>query len=439
MNNIFRRLSHEQWLITALASTVLVILSLIIALTSSLGWTALAICSLLFILLYPLVWFAWKGYSFWRQTIMHLSTYTQILKEGEKNLHYKKQNKHNLLLDLQHQIADLAKTNFDQSHQQQTVDNLLSNILDSWSIPVCLFDQDLKLSYRNSAMNEQLQQPMLLGTSAESLGFVLSRQLNNGVLNHPNFNQKWQCQTIKYNNVESSHNQSAWLFTAINVSQLINKNQSITQQSLIRVLAHELRNSLTPMSSMTDTLLCSEKLDEQQTRLVLSRIQQRSDRLLAFIGEYTKLTQLPLPKLAWFNFSELLAEAKSMIPDDQLTIEFQGNEQCFGDSGQMAQVMINLLKNAVEANEKPETEIIIKAYYQQDNQRIEVTDNGPGFANLDNVLTPFYTTKSNGSGIGLSLCAEIIRNHGGQFLVQNVIVNDVLKGAHITMAWPLKE
>lgn len=370
---------------------------------------------------------------------MHLSTYTQILKEGEKNLHYKKQNKHNLLLDLQHQIADLAKTNFDQSHQQQTVDNLLSNILDSWSIPVCLFDQDLKLSYRNSAMNEQLQQPMLLGTSAESLGFVLSRQLNNGVLNHPNFNQKWQCQTIKYNNVESSHNQSAWLFTAINVSQLINKNQSITQQSLIRVLAHELRNSLTPMSSMTDTLLCSEKLDEQQTRLVLSRIQQRSDRLLAFIGEYTKLTQLPLPKLAWFNFSELLAEAKSMIPDDQLTIEFQGNEQCFGDSGQMAQVMINLLKNAVEANEKPETEIIIKAYYQQDNQRIEVTDNGPGFANLDNVLTPFYTTKSNGSGIGLSLCAEIIRNHGGQFLVQNVIVNDVLKGAHITMAWPLKE
>jgi len=369
---------------------------------------------------------------------MHLSTYTQILKEGEQNLHYKKQNKNNLLLDLQHQISDLAKINFDKSHQQQTVDNLLSNILDSWSIPVCLFDQNLKLSYRNSAMNEQLQQPMLLGTSATDLGFSLPHAANNGVLTHRVFNQKWQCQTIKFNNTQNSINQSGWLFTAINVSQLINKNQSLVQQSLIRVLAHELRNSLTPMSSMTDTLLNSEVLDEQQTRLVLSRIQQRSDRLLAFIGEYTQLTQLPLPKLAWFNFYELLAEAKSMIPDNRLTVEFQGNEQCFGDSGQMAQVMINILKNAVEANEKSETSIIIKTYYQQDNQRIEVTDNGPGFANLDNVLTPFYTTKSNGSGIGLSLCAEIIRNHGGQLLVQNVIVNDILKGAHITMTWPLK-
>lgn len=437
VNKIFRRLSHEQWLIITLSSTVLVILLLITALTYSLGWTVLATCSLLFILVYPLVWLAWKCYSFWRQTIMHLSTYTQILKEGEQNLHYKKQNKHNLLLDLQHQIADLAKTSFDKSHQQQTVDNLLSNILDSWSIPVCLFDQDLKLSYKNLAMNEQLQQPMLLETSANDLGFSLALSSNSGVLKHPHFNQKWQCQTIKYNNNENSSNQSGWLFTAINVSQLINKNQSIVQQSLIRVLAHELRNSLTPMSSMTDTLLSSEVLDEQQTRLVLSRIQQRSDRLLDFIGEYTQLTHLPSPKLAWFNFSELLAEAKSMIPDKTLSIEFQGNEQCFGDSGQMAQVMINILKNAVEANENSATNIIIKAYYQHDNQRIEITDNGPGFANLDNILTPFYTTKSNGSGIGLSLCAEIIRNHGGQILVENNIVNGSVNGAHIAMYWPL--
>ena len=69
---------------------------------------------------------------------------------------------------------------------------------------------------------------------------------------------------------------------------------------------------------------------------------------------------------------------------------------------------------------------------QQGKQIIEIIDNGPGFANLDNALTPFYTTKSHGSGIGLSLCAEITRNHGGDFTLENTG-----NGAKITMSWPV--
>lgn len=94
--------------------------------------------------------------------------------------------------------------------------------------------------------------------------------------------------------------------------------------------------------------------------------------------------------------------------------------------------MINLLKNAFEACDSNNSEIDVKAYHQQQLQVIEVSDNGPGFANLDNVLTPFYTTKQHGSGIGLSLCAEIVRNHGGQLKV----ANNTNGGAKITMQWP---
>ncbi|MEW6983894.1 PAS domain-containing sensor histidine kinase [Colwelliaceae bacterium 6471] len=420
-------MSHENWLITGLTSTIVVILLLVTALTRQFEWSWLAVCTLLFVLSYPLIWLAWACYRFWCDSLMRLTTYTQVLKEGERNLRFKKQNVNNLLLELQKEIAELADVNVQKHRQSQSVDNLLNQILESWPIPVCLFDHNLKLTYRNSAMNEQIQQPMLLGSLAEELGFVLK----DNKFFHPKFDGKWQCQTIHY----MQQQQKQWLFSSLDISQLLHKTQSTTQQNLIRVLGHELRNSLTPMYSMTETLLSNEYLDEQQTRLVLSRINKRSNRLLSFISEYSQLAQLPPPKLKWFNFSEVLVEAESMLNAPNCHVSFHGSEQCFGDIEQIAQVMINLLKNSFEARALDKSEIVVKAYHQQQLQVIEVSDNGPGFANLDNVLTPFYTTKQHGSGIGLSLCAEIARNHGGQLQV----TNDKKGGAKISMHWPNAE
>jgi nitrogen fixation/metabolism regulation signal transduction histidine kinase len=422
-------LSHENWLITGLSITVICLLSLTGALFLQLGWSNLAISTLLFSLSYPLIWFAWRCYWFWCQIIMQLSTYTQILREGEHNLHFKQQHPDNLLLELQKEIAALADVNLRKHLHDQSVDSLLNQVLDSWPIPVCLFDHDFKLTYRNSAMNEQLHQPMLLGSFSTNLGFTLK---NNNFI-HPMFDQKWQCQTISYLKHMNGEDKKQWLFSAIDISQLLHQAQSTTQQSLIRVLGHEIRNSLTPMYSMTDTLLSSEHLDEQQTLLVLTRIKKRSNRLLSFISEYSRLAQLPSPKLKWFNFIEILNEAESMLNASNCNVTFHGNEQCFGDMEQIAQVMINLLKNAFEACESNKSEIEVKVYYQQEQQIIEISDNGPGFANLDNVLTPFYTTKQHGSGIGLSLCAEIARNHGGQLKVSN----NNQGSAKITMHWPM--
>jgi len=106
----------------------------------------------------------------------------------------------------------------------------------------------------------------------------------------------------------------------------------------------------------------------------------------------------------------------------------------------MAQILINIFKNAQEACDEAPCKIDVSLYYRQENsqgyqqtkQVIKINDNGPGFANLDNALTPFYTTKSHGSGIGLSLCAEITRNHGGEFILTNTDI-----GAKITMSWPV--
>ncbi|KGJ91168.1 sensor histidine kinase [Colwellia psychrerythraea] len=426
------KLSHEQWLAFGLTSTVLVILALVIALTYQLGWSLLATATLVFFLSYPLIWLAWRCYNFWRQAIMQLTTYTQVVREGETNLRFKGQHQDNLLAELQQEISALAIGNANKVQQNQTLENVLSHILDSWPIPVCLFDENNQLSYRNIAMKEKIQQPMLIGTAAEDLGFILE----NDNLTHSQFNQQWQCQSVSY----LFQQKRCHIFSALDISQPLHQQQSITQQNIIRVLAHELRNSLTPMASMADTLLCNDSFNEEQVRMVLCRIKQRSERLLSFIEQYSQLSQLPAPKLSWFDFNDLLDEAKGMITEPCL-INYQGTDQCFADVQQMAQILINIFKNAQEACQQEQCQIDICLYYQQENsqgfqqtkQVIEITDNGPGFANLDNALTPFYTTKSNGSGIGLSLCAEITRNHGGEFTLENTVD----RGAKITMVWPV--
>jgi signal transduction histidine kinase len=420
-------LSHEQWLVTGLSLTVITILSLVSALTWQMSWSILAIVTLVFTLSYPLIWLAWRCYHFWCQTIMQLTTYTQVLNENECNLSFKQQHPDNLLLDLQKEIHQLFSKRLSKNKDQQTLNHVVSNILDAWPIPVCIFDHHLKLRYRNEAMNQQISQPMLINSSAQSLGFSLV----NAQLQHEKFNNKWQSQTISYL-LGKKQKEKQWLFTSINISPLLNQQQSHNQQSLIRVLSHELRNSLTPMYSMTDTLLCAAQLDEVQTRKVLSRIQQRSQRLLTFISEYSQLTQLPVPKIRWFSFKELLDEAKAMINTDTCQISMYGSEQCFGDRAQLTQVMINILKNAEQSQSN--IEVDINTYHQNDQQVIEINDTGPGFANLSNVLTPFYTTKTSGSGIGLALCVEIIHNHNGQLHVDNNKVG----GAKILMKWPLK-
>jgi signal transduction histidine kinase len=278
-------------------------------------------------------------------------------------------------------------------------------------------------------MNIAVEAPMLVGSSAKELGFVLKKN----ILSHPKFNQEWQNQTISYDDQSQDKNDKHWLFSAINVSKAVNQSQSTTQQKIIRVLAHEIRNSLTPMQSMTDTLLSEEEFEQTQTRLVLSRINERSKRLLLFISRYSELSHLPPPKFEWFSFTDLINDSRVILNDIEHSIDYQGNELCYGDMSQISQVMVNVLKNAKEASDKPELDIRIQVYSNSTHQIIEVTDNGPGFGNLENALTPFYTTKAQGSGIGLSLCSEIIRNHGGTVKVSN----QEYDGASITMTWPL--
>lgn len=446
-------MTREQKLLTGLITISGLFLILIIALLYSLNWSALGISTMLFVLLYPLCWFCRRVWRFWCLPVMQLTTYSQMLKEGAYSQQLSLGGKDELFTELLAEIDGLSMEKTREKAQALSVEQLVSQMMESWSLPICLFDQDKRLLYSNGVANDLIKQPVLQGKLAEDIGF---NWVNEGIT-HPAFLHGWEVNTIEYHQQGVTY----WLFSAVNITDSLNQAEISSQKNIVRVLSHELRNSLTPMASMADTLLSSEQFSEPQVRMVLERILKRSTRLLNFIQQYARLNQLPKVKTSWFIFKTVLDEAMAMLPNT-VEVNYVGETLCFADEGQLTQVLINLLKNAFEAYDEEKAEekeqadseekgqahtqthsegmagqglvIDVTLYHENNLQTLTIKDNGRGFANLANVLTPFYTTKPAGSGIGLALCAEIIRAHGGELIPQN---REGMNGAVIHISLPL--
>ncbi|MEO1052714.1 MAG: ATP-binding protein [Bacteroidota bacterium] len=206
---------------------------------------------------------------------------------------------------------------------------------------------------------------------------------------------------------------------------------------LIRILTHEIMNSVTPISSLTETMqsmLPDDKTvdisDEmvEDIRFSLKTIQKRSDGLLEFIDNYRKLTKVPTPVLEETPVSTILDSIKTLMKGEleKRDIEFitEGEFETLSvnvDFKQIEQVLINMVTNAMHAvSETPNPSIIISAY-QNDGCVIKIKDNGKGIdpKELDQIFVPFFSTKKNGSGIGLSLSKQIMSLHQGTIKVNS--------------------
>ncbi len=213
---------------------------------------------------------------------------------------------------------------------------------------------------------------------------------------------------------------------------------------LIRVLTHEIMNSITPITSLSESLtnfyirdgrrVRPEEITEKTIATTLQGldvIKEQGKGLRSFVESYRQLTRIPEPDKKLFPVSELI---------DRITILFgsmsQGlniglsatvrdqNLQLFADQNMISQVMVNLIKNAIESNEEnPEARIVIQAGLNDNGRpQICITDNGQGIPEerIDEIFVPFYTTRKNGSGIGLSISRQIMRIHGGNLKVRSV-------------------
>ena len=194
---------------------------------------------------------------------------------------------------------------------------------------------------------------------------------------------------------------------------------------LVRVLTHEMMNSLTPVTSLSEMLLSLPGAQkDEELRQGLETIHTTGQGLVNFVMSYRKLTRLPMPEPTLIDvrpFLERMVQlAKHQHPLSRVRITLESVQEdlmTFADESMMTQVMINLLKNGIQAiGEAPNGEIRLRAYCDaQDVVRIEVANNGPKITPeiAEQMFVPFFTTKEDGSGIGLSLSKQMMRLQGG--------------------------
>lgn len=234
------------------------------------------------------------------------------------------------------------------------------------------------------------------------------------------------------------------LVTLQNIQTELQRQELEAWQNLTRVLRHEIMNSITPISSLTSTL--REILDHDLTRVNehyelknegaedlregLNTIESRSRGLIKFIDAYREYTSLPQPNFKVIKVKDLLSKVESLMRneirktkvafkvnmvEDFLTIE--------ADEEMIEQVLINLVKNALEAcQDTKDPKVELHAGHKDENVVIQVIDNGPGIIReaLDKVFVPFFSTKTTGSGIGLSLSRQILQLHNGSLSVDSI-------------------
>lgn len=252
------------------------------------------------------------------------------------------------------------------------------------------------------------------------------------------------------------------LISIQNIQSELEEKEMEAWQNLIRVLTHEIMNSVTPISSLAATVeselnhfltedgdinhIDNDTLED--FHLALKTIHNRSDSLIKFVSDFRNMTRVKHPMKSHNSVSELFdhitALMKNPIEENNINLDINiepSELEIDLDREQIEQVLLNLLKNAIEALAENDEEgkefkrIILKAGKQEDNAFISIADNGTGIEEeaLKKIFIPFFTTKKNGSGIGLSLSKQIMRHHQGSISASSTMN----VGTEFTLRFPI--
>jgi len=423
-----------SWLIIAsLLPTLLLFISVGISFAFNLlGWftvglTLAIVYSSIIIALYRLV--ITPFYS--------LTSLTEALKMEDYSLRAKSPFDQGIVAKLFNELSSLSQSlQLSKSRYDQQM-FLLYGLIEQLESPVLILNQDDQLQHANPAVSKLLSVPWqtLKQSPAQKLGLTRKNgfwQFDESDESNPlKMAKKWQIRQSKF----KENNNNYQLLMLNNISQELQKSEQQAWQNIIRILNHEVRNSLTPISALSQNLLEMPDLKAEQYQQAVKIIDSRSNNLLAFIDSYSDLAKLPEPNIQQFDLNELLQDIANLV--QQVSLNLTEPVLIKADRGQLEQVLLNLIKNAKEAQRstnKQAEEIEVQVINTELEVIIKVLDQGCGIANTDNLFVPFYTTKETGTGIGLALSRQIITNHQGELTLTNRAEKN---GAQATISLPV--
>jgi two-component system nitrogen regulation sensor histidine kinase NtrY len=373
---------------------------------------------------------AWLGFSAGvrEQVASPLRTLANVLeamREGDYSIRARNADNEEALGEVMLQVNAIGATMQAQRLGAIEATALLRKVMEEINVAVFTFDQNERLKFVNRAGERLLQQPAerLLDHTAEELDL---RDMVRGA--DPTVQRAFAGGSGRWGVHRSNFREEGRplrLIVLTDVTRALREEELLAWQRIVRVLGHELNNSLTPIKSIAGSLGQIVKRDElpedwrDDLRRGLDIIAARSDSLSRFMGAYARLAKLPRPTKSLIPLPSMIEHVArvetrmpvEVIPGPGLTIEADGD--------QLEQALINLVRNAVDATRETGGRVSMTWEEGAGQVAIRILDEGPGLANTNNLFVPFFTTKPGGSGIGLVLSRQIAEAHGGSLTLEN--------------------
>ena len=370
------------------------------------------------------------------------SNFLQAILNNDFTIKYPSANNSKQLSDLYNKFNEVnEKFSQNLQHEASQYQYLLA-LINQLKIAVVAFDDRERVHLMNHAFMELVGQKKVINLSAlKSVSEplyeeILSLSPNNQHLVKVNIGNEIHRFSVAITNFKL-RDKSYHLVSLQDIHTELDQNEMQAWQRLIRVLTHEIMNSVAPIASLSgslETILKTEKLSAEKSLNTLlegmEAIKVRSQGLMNFTQAYRQLAKIPSPKIQSVEAKSFFQQIETLFNSSlqNLSVQFSVKVldpqlQLMIDPDLMQQVIINLLKNALEAVDPIEGEIILRCIRHSNSGliQIEVSDNGNGIAEeiSDQIFIPFYTTKQEGSGVGLSLAKQIVQMHGGSLGFQS--------------------
>ncbi len=311
-------------------------------------------------------------------------------------------------------------------HTEQELLGMLQKVVDQISVAIVACDAYDRIRLVNPLAARLLRVPaeQLIGTDyaatpLAAIPFAAEPRVVD--FRFPGAESRWQVSQQFYRR----QGRPSRIVFIVDLRLALAEEEILVWQRLIRVISHEVNNSLTPILSLCQTLEnvvargdAAEQMDIMRDGLDV--ISQRAKGLKEFISVYARIARLPEPQKVEFPAARLARRVLAMFPGG--VVERAGDvpvATLFGDPVHLEHALINLVKNAVEANDGSAEPVRFGCRVVDGHAEFEIVDNGAGIRNPDNLFVPFYTTKPGGAGVGLVLCRKIAAQHHGQVSLEN--------------------